>query len=345
MVVNGQESVWRDVRSGVPQGSVLGPLLFVLFINDLLECTDTESSLYLFADDNKLFRRIQSDQDCRSLQADLIRMKEWTDKWLLTFHPDKCKYMRIGSTGALDAGYKLDLDQQLPRIEIEKDLGVQIDDKLSFSNHISEKINKANKIMGLIRRTFVSLDKTSFVPLYTSLVRPILEYANQVWNPYLVKDIVAIENVQRRATRMLPGMKDKPYEERLREVNLTSLSYRRSRGDMIETFKIIKGYYDKEVGGDIFTLRNGPNTRGHNWRIFKEQVRLNKRKNSFPIRVVNNWNSLHRDVVESVSVDQFKRRLDRAWFGQDQKFNYRAQINTRDRQEDLVEEDLESQAQ
>ena len=344
VVVNGQESDWEEVRSGVPQGSVLGPLLFVIFINDLPECIDAGSSLYLFADDNKLYRKIQSDQDCQNLQTDLTRAWEWTDKWLLTFHPDKCKYMRIGNTNAEDGGYKLDVNQQLPRIEIEKDLGVQIDDKLSFSNHISEKVNKANKVMGLIRRTFVSLDNKSFVPLYTSLVRPILEYANQAWNPYLVKDIVAIENVQRRATRMLPGMKDKTYEERLKELNLPSLSYRRSRGDMIETFKIVKGHYDEEVSGDIFTMRNGPSTRGHNWRIFKEQVRLNKRKNSFPIRVVNNWNSLPEEVVESVSVNQFKNRLDKAWSRQDQRFNYRAQISNQIRQEDLEEEDLESQA-
>ena len=345
VVVSGRESEWEEVRSGVPQGSVLGPLLFVIFINDLPECTDAESSLYLFADDNKLFRKIKSEQDCHSLQADLTKTKEWTDEWLLTFHLDKYKYMRIGDTNVVDGGYELDRGQQLPRIEVEKDLGVQIDEKLSFSNHISEKVNKANKIMGLIRRTFVALDKASFKPLYMSLVRPILEYANQVWSPYLIKDIVALENVQRRATRMLPGMKDKPYEERLKELGLPSLAYKRSRGDMIETFKIVKGLYDEEVCGDIFTRRSGPSTRGHNWRIYKEQVRLNKRKYSFPIRVVNNWNSLQEGVVESVTVDQFKRRLDRSLARQDQRYNYRAQINNYERQEDLEEEDLETQAQ
>ena len=143
---------------------------------------------------------------------------------------------------------------------------------------------------------------------------------------------------------MLPGMKDKPYEERLKELKLPSLSYRRSRGDMIQTFKIVKGHYDQEVCGDTFTLRNGSSTRGHNWRIFKEQVRLNKRKNSFPIRVVNNWNSLQEEVVESGTVNQFKKRLDKAWSRQEQKFDYRAQIDIQDRQEDLEEEDLESQA-
>ena len=89
--------------------------------------------------------------------------------------------MRIGDTNVVDGGYELDRGQQLPSIEVEKDLGVQIDERLSFSNHISEKVNKANKIMGLIRRTFVALDKASFKPLYMSLVRPILDYANQVW--------------------------------------------------------------------------------------------------------------------------------------------------------------------
>ena len=129
VVVNSQESEWREVRSGVPQGSVLGPLLFVIYIKDLPECVDTGSSLYLFADDNKLFRKIRCDQDCISLQEDLTRAKEWTDKWLLTFHPEKCKYTRIGDTGAVDMGYELDVDHQLPRVEVEKDLGVQIDDK------------------------------------------------------------------------------------------------------------------------------------------------------------------------------------------------------------------------
>ena len=109
-------------------------------------------------------------------------------------------------------------------------------------------------------------------------------------------------------------------------------------------FKIVKGLYDEEVCGDIFTMRSGPSTRGHNWRIYKEQVRLNKRKYSFPIRVVNNWNSLQEGVVESVTVDQFKRRLDRSWARQDQRYNYRAQINNHERQEDLEEEDLETQA-
>ena len=119
-----------------------------------------------------------------------------------------------------------------------------------------------NKVMGIIRRTFITLDVVSFVPLFTSLVRPILEYGNQVWCPYLIKDILAIVNVMRRATRMVAGMADLSYEERLRKLNLPSLAYRRSHGDMIETYKIIRGIYD-EVCRDIFQLRGGPDTRGH----------------------------------------------------------------------------------
>ena len=224
VIVNGQESDWSEVKSRVPQGSVLGPLLFVIFINDLPECAETGSSLYLFADDNKLYHKIQSDQDCHDLQNDLARTKEWTDKWLLTLHPGKCKYMRIGKTNVEDIGYSLGNDQQLPKIEMEKDLGVNIDDKLNFSHHMSEKINKANKVVGMIRRTFLTMDKVMFTTLYKTLVRPLIEYANQVWSPLLIKDIVAIENVQRRATKMVPGLKDMSYEDRLRELNLPSLA-------------------------------------------------------------------------------------------------------------------------
>ena len=114
---------------------------------------------------------------------------------------------------------------------------------------------------------------------------------------------------------------------------------------MIETFKIIRGIYDQEVCEDIFEMREGPSTRGHDWRIFKKQVRLNVRKNSFPIRVVNNWNNLNGRVTDSATVDQFKRRLDQAWAREDQRYNFQAKIEgTRARQDTPEEVDLESQA-
>jgi hypothetical protein len=132
-------------------------------------------------------------------------------------------------------------------VESEKDIRVVIDNKLIFNQHISEKINKANSIMGVLRRTMEYMDCTTFKLLYTALVRPHLEYANQVWCPHLKKHIEAIENVQRRASKQIPGLSSLSYEDRLRKLKLPTLAYRRSRGDMIELYKILTGKYDEEA--------------------------------------------------------------------------------------------------
>ena len=102
-----------------------------------------------------------------------------------------------------------------------------IDNKLSFDKHIAEKVNKANSVVGSIRRSFEYLDKDTFKKLYTALVRPRLEYANTVWNPYKKKDIITLENVQRRTTKMVLGLGDRSYEDRLKDLKLPTLTYRR----------------------------------------------------------------------------------------------------------------------
>ena len=206
VVVNGVASDWRDVISGVPQGSVLGPLLFVIYINDLPSCMENGSQIYLYADDTKILKAIEEENGCCRLQRDLNNMKKWTEKWLLSLHPDKSRYMRIGRTEVREGAYQL--CNVIERSSAEKDIGVIIEDKLKFSEHLAEKINKANEVVGIIRRTFIGLDAEMFKQLYTALVRPHSEYAYQVWNPYLIKDIEAVENVQRRATRLLPNMKN-----------------------------------------------------------------------------------------------------------------------------------------
>ncbi|KAG7153965.1 hypothetical protein Hamer_G023185 [Homarus americanus] len=173
------------------------------------------------------------------LQEDLDGIRGWTEKWMLNFHPEKSKYMRIGRTKVADHGYHM--YTTIKKTTVEKDIEVVIDDKLTCSDHLAEKINKANKIVGIIRRTFVHLDAPIFKALYTALVKPHLEYANQVWCPYLIEDIEAVENVQRRATKLVPQIKDLSYEERLRKLQLPTQAYRKSRGDQVETYKISSG--------------------------------------------------------------------------------------------------------
>ena len=218
VIVNGVASSPKDVTSGIPQGSVLGPILFVLYINDLPDVIKNGSIPYLFADDTKIFHSIKCTQDCKDLQEDIKAMQVWSEKWLLCFHPDKCKCMRIGNTDIDLFTYKLkDSDKGMEFTKSEKDIGVVINSILSFENHIDEKVNKANSIMGVIRRTFEFLDIKTFKILYTALVRPHVEYANQVLNPHLKKHIDLLENVKRRATKSVPGLSKLTYEERLRK--------------------------------------------------------------------------------------------------------------------------------
>ena len=163
--------------------------------------------------------------------------------------------------------------------------------------------------MGVIRRTFKFLDIKTFRLLYTSLVRPPIEYANQVWNPYLKKHIDILENVQRRATKSIPGLSNLSYEERLHKINIPTLAYRRLRGDMIEHKILSKKKYDPEVSNFI-NLRDDANTRVHIYKIYKSRSRLNVRKNLFCMRIVVQWNSLPSNEVEAKTVNSFQRRLD-----------------------------------
>ena len=157
--------------------------------------------------------------------------------------------MRLGNYDEGHNGYKM--SEQLDEVSSEKDIGMVIDNRLSFSDQLADKTNKANKIVGLIRRIFVALDEEIFRCLYVALVRPHLEYANQIWATCLVKDIEAVENVQRRARKLAPALKNLTYEERLLKLGLPTLAYRRARGDMIETNKILGGIYDQDVSQDI----------------------------------------------------------------------------------------------
>jgi hypothetical protein len=210
------------------------------------------SDVFLFANDTKLFREIKDENDVGAIQSDLNELFNWSETWLLKFHPDKCKKLPIYKNKAYEENtYTMRTydggTTVLEHVESEKDIGVTIDRNLIFEKHIQTQINQANQILGLMRRAFLHLDNRTFSLLFKALVRLHLEYASSVWSPYKKKDINSIENVKRRAARMLPQMKNIEYEERLRNLKLPTLKYRRMRGDMIETFKIITGIYDKRV--------------------------------------------------------------------------------------------------
>jgi hypothetical protein len=212
---------------------------------------------------------------------------------------------------------------QLTRSEEEKDIGVTIDTKLNFENHIAEKVNKANRILGIITRTFEYKDKNTMLLLYKALVRPHLEYANQVWAPHTIKQRITLENVQRRFTRSIPGLKNLEYEDRLRQLHLPSLAYRRLRGDMIELYKIATGKYDSEVTEGLLKYSIHGSTRGHQYKLYKTRPRLDLRKYSFFQRTVAPWNSLPKEVVDAKTVQTFEARLDSFWRNHPVMYSYK----------------------
>ena len=342
VTINGTDSEWANVTSGIPQGSVLGPILFVLYINDLPSCI--HSNVFMFADDTKVFKVIKDDNDVQILQADLENLATWSSKWLLRFHPDKCKIMHVGTRAEHDHVYTLNVDNtvhELRYTDEEKDIGVIVDSKLEFDKHIYQQINKASSIMAVIRRSFITLNVTNFTPLYKALVRSHLEYASCVWSPYKQKYKQAIEKVQRRATKQLPGMNDRSYQQRLEILKLPTLVYRRIRGDMIETYKLVHNKYDVDVSSLVkmhanYVPREG--TRGHGLKLYQQRSRLNLRKENFPMRITNIWNELPENVVMSPSVNTFKNRLDKHWSTEHFLYDYRAAIPGNNRAEDRARE-------
>ena len=198
---------------------------------------------------------------------------------------------------------------ELKVVTSESDLGYIMDDNLKPSKHCVEVVKKANKILGMIKRNFVSLNKTIVTKFYKQLATPRLEYAVHAWNPILVKDIELLEGVQRRATKLVKQCRNLEYRDTLKYLGLTTLVTRRVRGDMIQTFKIIKGFDD--LNPQIFFQIGQSNTRGHQYKIFKGRFISEVGRNVFSNRVVNNWNGLPDSVVESDSVNQFKNRIDK----------------------------------
>ena len=303
--VDGELSGWVSVGSGVPQGSVLGPLLFLIYINDLDD--GIMSLLRKFADDTKLGKSISGTEDVMCLQNDLDILKIWSVLWQMEYNVGKCGVLHLGKKNSKNK-YTLN-GQTLKESVMEKDLGILIDNSLKFSEQCNSAAKSANRVLGMIKRNINCKNKHIILKLYKSLVRPKLEYCIQCWSPFLKKDIDKLEKVQKRATRMIEECRGMNYEQRLKFTGLTSLVERRIRGDMIEVFKIIKGF-DKINSESFFDIRTSSRTRGHKLKIEKKRSRLEIRKNFFSQRIVNEWNKLPEHVIEAESVNCFKNRYD-----------------------------------
>ena len=311
VTLNDVYSEWSNVVSGVPQGSVLGPILFLIYVNDIPSVVD--SHLLLFADDIKLYRRIQSENDTVQLQDDINNLLNWSNTWLLNFNIPKCKVLRIG-TSTLPQNYTLN-GTPLDNVQDMRDLGITIDSQLKFHSHSSHIVSKANCLLGLIRKSFENISIQTLPTLYKSLVRPTLEYGNPIWGPHYVLDQQAVEKIQRRATRMIRPLRDLPYHARLCQLNMPSLAYRRRRGDMILIYQITHQLLKISFPA-FFTPSLHASTRGHNYKLLKSHCRCRSRQSFFSVRSINDWNSLPANIVNATSLNHFKNLLDEHWNNQ-----------------------------
>ena len=303
--VDGVLSDAVEVLSGVPQGSVLGPLLFIIYI-DTLSDGILDGLLSLFADDSRLGQSVICKDDVASLQASLDVIHNWSLNWQLPLSPEKCEVMSFG--GVLNETYYLG-GSPLENVNKHRDLGITVCEDLSFSTHCALIAAKGHQQAYLLRKCFTHSCAEALVQVFKTYVRPILEYNSAVWSPYLVSDIKKIENVQRRFTKYLPGMRGLLYAERLAALSLESLLFRRRMTNLHICYLLVRGSPYQGDGPPLITCNTELRTRGHRWRFDWRRANLNCRHNFFLLRTGRMWNSLPSFVVEAPNLKSFKSLL------------------------------------
>jgi len=308
VVVEGSISSFVPVDSGVPQGSVLGPTLFLLYINDLP--TSLSSIARLFADDTLAHKTISSTRDQEVLQEDLDRLAEWEQTWMMSFHPDKCQALHITRKRVPQTmNYKLH-GHTLVSTKEAKYLGVTITYNLTWCTHIANITNKASRTLGFLRRNIKVGSKKIKNLAYVTLVRPLLEFASPVWDPYTAKDIAKLEAVQRRAARWVSNRyrRSSSVSEMLHDLEWPTLQERRRRARLVTFYK----YHSGELAINCKTspapqARSSRSTHPAAYKV--PTSRTQYRQNAFFPRTTRDWNGLPAEVALSPSLSMFKSQI------------------------------------
>ena len=308
-VIEGFRSAVTNVISGVVQGSCLGPVLFILFVNDVTKIFSGSSVCSMYADDIKLYTVLNVDLLNLDMSLNLSRLYEWASYWQLEINPGKCQTLHLGLKNPV-LTYEIG-DNKIANYDEVKDLGVITDSMLKYSAHINTIVTKAFQRLGLIRHGFLSRDRKLLVKAYVTYVRPVLEYSTCTWSPVYKKHIDLIERVQRHFTKMISGLYDLSYPERLAITGLDSLELRRLKFDLIMYYKIINDQTCLNAE-DFFNFDCSLKvTRtSSNLKLIKPRYKTDSLKHNFFVRCIDAWNSLPIHVRSANTKNKFKSLLD-----------------------------------
>jgi hypothetical protein len=305
--VRNAESEPQKVESGVPQGTVLGPCLFKIKIDDIDEIIEKLVALLSkFADDTKGAKIIKSKRDSEELQLALDLLCEWARTWGMRFNEQKCKIMHVGRN---NPHYEYFMNgTKLTVVEEEKDVGVIVHRSLKPARQCERAAATATGVLMQLAKCFHFRDRHVFLQLYKQYVRPHLEFATPAWSPWLQSDIQLLEKVQEKAVKMISGLAGKDYEEKCKELGLETLADRRILQDMAQVYKLVHKV-DKVDRLQLFNHVPEGITRlaADPLNMRQEPVRTDIRKHFFTQRVINHWNTIPAEVKNVKNVHQFKK--------------------------------------
>ena len=300
----------KNVLSGVPQGSVLGTILFIIFINDINCAIMNLINLKLFADDAKLYTAITCDNSSSALQICLDVITNWTVIWQMTINVLKCIVLSICKPRSSHLLCKYFINgHEIVRSDSVRDLGITVTSNLQFNSHIDTIVSKARQRASVLFRGFISRNIQLLCKAYTIYIRPILEYNSIVWNPTQVHLIDALENVQRKFTKLIPSISHLSYYERLKSTGLDSLELRRLRSDLINYYKIIVQPFYPDLKKRFLFYEAPSSSRSNIPYLHKPIKRSVVLDSSFFNRAVAAWNSLPSNIKHANSLSDFKNAI------------------------------------
>ena len=305
VLLEGNMSSPINVTSGVPQGSVLGPLLFLIYINDLPDYIQNNSTVKMFADDTIMYHSITNQQDTNALQEDLDALQRWESDWLMHFHPQKCQTMHItNKRNIIQSTYTIH-NHNLQSTNTAKYLGIHIDSTLKWNTHINKTAQRANTTSAFLHRNIRTCPRKIKHLAYTTLVRPILEYASIIWDPHTKSNTLKLETVQRRSARRIMQNYNRhaSVTTMLQHLDLPTLQQRRRHSKIIMLYRIRHQLANVPTTNYITPATR--NTQHYNLPYARTEVY----KSSFFPSTIKLWNNLQPAIINSTTIPQLRQAL------------------------------------